>query len=392
MLFTIRQSIIADTHLSLTNKVKAHMSLSRVERLQQITATTNLAAIALVPGPNMVYFTGLHFHLSERPTLVLIPKQAGQTPVIILPALEADKPDSAPFKMQKFTYTDEDGPAGAFQQACAALNLKGAWLGVEGRRMRVLETHYLDEFAPGIQYEMAESLIAQLRARKDESELAFTRQAIDVAQRALLATLPFVKPGVSEREIAAELSIQLFQAGSEELPFQPIIASGPNGALPHAFVTERKVQLGDLITIDWGANVEGYFSDLTRTYALGEVDAELQKAYELVKQANAAGCAAAAPGRTGQDVDRAARKVIADAGYGQYFTHRTGHGLGLEGHEEPDMKEGQTAPLDAGNLFTVEPGIYIPGKGGVRIEDNVVITATGAEVMTDLPRDFTRLV
>jgi Xaa-Pro dipeptidase len=368
------------------------MTSSRLERLQKLTASTDLAAIALVPGPNMVYFTGLQFHLSERPTVVIIPKQPGQMPVIILPALEADKPDSAPFKMQKFTYTDEDGPAGAFQQACQALNLKGAWLGVEGRRMRVLETHYFDEFAPNIKFEMAESLIAQLRTKKDEGELAYTRTAIDVAQRALLATLPFVRPGVSEREIAAELSIQLYRAGSSELPFQPIIASGPNGSLPHAFVTERKVQLGDLVTIDWGANVEGYFSDLTRTYALGEVDPELQKIYELVKEANAAGCAAAAPGRTGQDVDRATRRVIVEGGYGQYFTHRTGHGLGLEGHEEPDMKEGQTAPLEAGNLFTVEPGIYIPGKGGVRIEDNVVITATGAEVMTNLPRDYTRLV
>jgi len=368
------------------------MTLSRLERLQKLTADTNLAAVALVPGPNLVYFSGLQFHLSERPTVLIIPKQAGQLPAIIVPAFEADKPDNAPFKIQKFTYTDEEGPAVAFQQACQVLNLKGTWLGVEGRRMRVLETHYFDEFADNIKFEMAEPLIAELRAKKDEIELGHVRQAIEIAERALTATLPFIKPGVSEREIASELIVRLFQAGSAELPFQPIIASGPNGALPHAFVTERKVQLGDLVTIDWGANVEGYFSDLTRTYALGEVDPELQKIYELVKEANAAGCAAAVPGHTGQDVDRAARRVIVEGGYGQYFTHRTGHGLGLEGHEEPDMKEGQTAPLEAGNLFTVEPGIYLPGKGGVRIEDNVVITAIGAEVMTNLPRDYTRLV
>ena len=362
---------------------------NRVNRLTQIIAASNLSAIALVPGPNIVYFTGLHFHLSERPIVVIL--APGQTPAIILPALEADKPDSAPFALQKFTYTDEQGPAIAFQHACAALKLNGARLGVEGRRMRVLETHYFDEFAPGVKFEMAEALIAQLRSKKDATELADTRQAIDIAQKALLATLPMINLGVSEREIASELMAQMLRGGSSELPFLPIVASGPNGSLPHAFVTERKVQLGDLITLDWGANVNGYFSDLTRTFALGAVDPELKKIYELVKEANAAGCAAAAPGKTGQDVDRASRQVIAAAGYGQYFTHRTGHGLGLEGHEEPDMKEGQTLPLEAGNLFTVEPGIYLPGKGGVRIEDNVVITDTGAEVLTTLARDLMRL-
>jgi len=363
----------------------------RLKRLQELLATQNLAAIALVPGPNMVYFTGLHFHLSERPTVVIFPREPGQTPAIILPALEADKPDSAPIKFQKFIYTDEQGPTIAFQQACNALKLKGAWLGVEGRRMRVLETHYFDEFAAGIKFEMAEPVIAQLRMKKDETELAHTRQAVAIAERALAETLPYVKAGATEREVASELMVRLYRAGSHELPFQPIIASGPNGSLPHAFITDRKIQSGDLVTIDWGANVNGYFSDLTRTYAIGEVDAELRKIYELVKEANAAGRAAAAPGKTGQDVDRAARTVINAAGYGQYFTHRTGHGLGLEGHEEPDMKEGQTMPLEPGNLFTVEPGIYLPGKGGVRIEDNVAITTDGAETLSTLPRDFSRL-
>jgi Xaa-Pro dipeptidase len=364
------------------------MSLSRVERLQQLASANNLAAVALVPGPNLVYFTGLHFHLSERPVVALF--VPGQTAAIILPALEADKPDSAPFALQKFVYTDEAGPADAFQQACQALKLQGALLGVEGRRMRVLETHYFDKFARP-RYEMVEPVIAQIRSKKDAAELSHVRRAIAIAEAALTETLPLIRPGASERDIAGELIVRLFRAGSAELPFQPIVASGPNGALPHAFVTDRKVQAGELLTLDWGASAEGYFSDLTRTYALGEVDPELRRAYDLVQAANAAGCAAAAPGRTGQDVDRAARSVIASAGYGGYFSHRTGHGLGLEVHEEPDMKEGQTLPLETGNLFTVEPGIYLPGRGGVRIEDNVVITGGGAEVLTTLPRDFTRL-
>jgi Xaa-Pro dipeptidase len=365
------------------------MTVSRVDRLVSLTAAHNLAAIALVPGPNMVYFTGLHFHLSERPTVAIF--SPGQTPALILPALEAGKPDTSPIRFQTFVYTDEQGPAAAFQQACAALKLRGAQVGVEGRRMRVLETQYFDEFADGIKFEISEPLIAQLRMKKDENELACMRRAVGIAEQALTETLPLIRAGVSERDLASELLTRLLRAGTAEPPFQPIVASGENGSLPHAFITERKIRLGDLVTIDWGASVEGYFSDITRTYAVGEIDPELRRAYEAVKAANAAGRAAAGPGKTGQDVDRAARAAIHAAGLGQFFTHRTGHGLGLEGHEEPDMKEGQTLPLEPGMTFTVEPGVYLPGKGGVRIEDDMVITAEGAESLTTLPREFTRL-
>jgi Xaa-Pro dipeptidase len=170
------------------------------------------------------------------------------------------------------------------------------------------------------------------------------------------------------------------------------VASGENGALPHAFVTDRKIQPGELITIDWGASVDGYFSDITRTYAMGKVDEELRRAYEAVRAANQAGREAAArPGASGHLVDGAARHVITQAGFGEYFVHRTGHGLGLEGHEEPDMKAGEKMTLEPGMTFTVEPGVYLPGKGGVRIEDNVAIVEGGAETMTTLPREFTRL-
>ena len=365
------------------------MTLARVQRLTELAAARGLPAVAIVPGPNMKYFTGLSFHLSERPIVAIF--SAGETPAIIVPVLEADKPLSAPFDMQIFVYTDEAGAADAFWKACASLKLRGVSLGVEGRRMRVLEAQFFEEFAKGTRLEQAEPVIAQLRMKKDEHELAMMRQAVDIAQRALTATLPFIKVGVSEREISSELQMQLLRAGTDEMPFQPIIASGENGAVPHAFVTERKIQKGDLITIDWGASVDGYFSDLTRTYAVGKIDPELRRVYDAVKEANAAGRAAAKPGGTGQDVDRAARAVIDKAGFGEYFTHRTGHGLGLEGHEEPDMKEGETMPLEPGMTFTVEPGIYLTGKSGVRIEDDMVITESGAESLTTLPREMIRL-
>jgi Xaa-Pro dipeptidase len=221
-------------------------------------------------------------------------------------------------------------------------------------------------------------------------EIGAMRQAVKIAERALAATLPKIRAGMTEREVAAELVVQTLRAGSDaDLPFAPIVASGPNSALPHAFVTDRVIQPGDLLTLDWGAATRGYFADLTRTFAIGgEMDPELKKIYELVKGANAAGKAAAKPGVTCASVDAAARKVIADAGYGEFFTHRVGHGLGLEGHEEPSMHGRNEMRLEAGMTFTVEPGLYLPGRGGVRIEDDVVVTADGCESLSTYPREL----
>ncbi|MBP7688217.1 MAG: M24 family metallopeptidase, partial [Thermoflexales bacterium] len=165
----------------------------------------------------------------------------------------------------------------------------------------------------------------------------------------------------------------------------------PNAALPHLTSTERVIQSGEGLLMDFGIIVDGYNSDITRTFAVGQPTDEFKRIYELVKQANAAGRAAAKPSATGQDIDRATRKVIEDAGYGQYFTHRTGHGLGLQGHEPPYIVEGNAVPLVVGNTFTVEPGIYISGIGGVRIEDDVLITDDGAESLTTYDRELTMI-
>jgi len=182
--------------------------------------------------------------------------------------------------------------------------------------------------------------------------------------------------------------VQLLRNGSEpEMPFAPIVSGGPNSANPHASPTARKLQAGDLLVVDWGATYDGYISDLTRTFAVGEVDEEYQKIHEIVQEANAAGRGAAKPGVPCAAVDQAAREVIENSGYGVYFTHRTGHGIGMEGHEEPYMRGDNMQLLEPGMAFTVEPGIYLPNRNGVRIEDNVVITETGADVLSDMPRE-----
>ena len=186
--------------------------------------------------------------------------------------------------------------------------------------------------------------------------------------------------------------MQLLKHGSELNAFLAYVSAGPNSANPHASPTERKLQKGDLLVVDWGAAYDGYISDLTRTFAVGEVDAEYEKIHKIVQEANAAGRAAGKPGVPCANVDKAARDVIEKAGYGVYFNHRTGHGIGMEGHEEPYMRGDNMQLLEPGMAFTVEPGIYLPGRNGVRIEDNGVITEDGADVLSDMRADESRWI
>ncbi len=277
-------------------------------------------------------------------------------------------------------------------QAFQAAGPGSSNVGVEPTRLRYLELDLLQRAAPQAKFLSAEETLSSMRMCKEESELAAMRKAVVIAQSALLATVPSIKPGVSELEIAAELTLQLLRGGSDtEFPFSPIVSGGPNSANPHATPSTRKLQSGDLLVIDWGATVQGYASDLTRTFAIGEVDPEFENIARIVLLANAAGREKAGPGVTASQVDQAARDVIEKAGYGVFFTHRTGHGLGLEAHEPPYIRAGSQLALEPGMTFTIEPGIYLPERGGVRIEDNVCITASGVECLSDLPRELIRL-
>ncbi len=363
---------------------------ARYRRLQVALQRARLQAIALNPGPSLTYLTGLHFHLMERPVVAFFTAEGQQA--VVLPRLEAPKVAGRD-ALQPFFYGDDPSQwQAAFREAIAALGLERARIGVEPTRLRVLELRYLEAAAPHAVFPSAEEVLADLRVVKDADELAAMQRAVDIAQRALEAALAGFRAGMTERELAAEVVVQLLRHGSEpDLPFQPIVAAGPNAANPHAVPTERPIQRGDLLIIDWGATWEGYFSDLTRTFAVGEVDEELARIAAVAAQANAAGRAAARAGISAGEVDAAARSVIAAAGYGAYFTHRTGHGLGLDVHERPFIFGGNDEILRPGMTFTVEPGIYLPGRGGARVEDDVVITAEGARSLSDLPRALRRL-
>ncbi len=363
------------------------MNNNRIQRLQEQLAAHGLSGMAFMPGPNMIYLSDIHAHMSERPVLLLVP--AAGEPAVIIPTLEAMKARDAGLGPELiFDWNDVQGYVGAFSGAAAALGLSAWQLGVEGLHMRVLELDQLQRAAPGLRTKQADAVISILRSVKEEAEVAAMERAVAVAEQALEALRPRIAFGMTEKQIAAMLTQELLAGGGESIAFGPIVSAGPNAASPHAVPTDRPLQEGDLLVIDWGVYVDGYPSDITRTFAVGAIDPELQRIHDVVQQANAQGRQAARPGATGQDVDRAARAVIDAAGYGDYFFHRTGHGLGLEIHEEPNMIEGNTKPLEPGNVFTVEPGIYLPGRGGVRIEDNVLVTPDGHRSLTSYPRQL----
>lgn len=363
------------------------MNEKRIDNLQQQMAAYQMDGIALVPGPNMVYFSDIHAHVSERPIVLFIP--AGGEPAIIIPTLEAMKARAAGIPEERiFAWSDEEWFSGAFKTAAAELGLPDWKMGVETLYMRVLESQELLKTAPGLDIVSADELISALRGIKDDDEIAATERAVAVAEQAMNNLLPRIRIGMSEKQLASMLTQELLDGGGDAVAFGPIVASGPNSAIPHAMPTDRKLQEGDLLLFDWGVLIDGYASDITRTYAIGELSPELQEIYEAVRLANEAGKAAIGPDVEAQEVDRAARGVIAEAGFGDKFIHRTGHGLGLEVHEEPSLVEGNATELKAGNLFTVEPGIYLDGRGGVRIEDDVLVTAEGHRSLTSLPRNL----
>lgn len=356
----------------------------RIRRLSELMRSAEVGAVALIPGANLRYLTGLSFHLMERPVIGLFTLDA--PPRLVLPELERAKAEAAPVELELFSYGESEGASQtALQAGLAGLEL--AEIAVEPLRMRYYELTLLQDSSPATAIVAADRALNTLRLTKSQAEIAAIQRAAEIAEQALEAALPQIRVGMNEMELAAELSLQLLRAGSEpEAPFSPIVACGPNAALPHAVPSDRPLAPGETLILDWGARHDGYISDITRTFGVGPLEDELTAVHQIVVEANAAGRAAVRPGASCDEVDRAARAVIDQAGYGEYFVHRTGHGIGLEPHELPNVRAGEMTKLAPGMAFTIEPGIYLPGRGGVRVEDDLIVTNDGARSLTSLPR------
>jgi len=234
----------------------------------------------------------------------------------------------------------------------------------------------------------ATDLMLQLRMVKSEEELEFMIGAQRIAERALEDILKEIRPGVSEKEIAARLQYLMLHYGASDMSFDPIVVSGPNGSLPHGVPSEKLIRSGEFVTMDFGCVYRGYCSDMTRTVAVGSVTDEMREVYDTVLKAQLAGIAAAKAGAAGKEVDGAARDVITDAGYGAYFGHSFGHGVGVEIHEAPNASPMNEKPLPEGAVISAEPGIYLPGKLGIRIEDVIVLTKDGCRNITRAPKEL----
>jgi len=364
----------------------------RINKLQDLIQDSDFDLVAVSASPSQVYFSGLHFHISERPAILLVGKK--NKPAFIFPGLESEKVKKAKIELEPFPYQESRADwVKTFKNAMEFFQSGDIRIGVEPTAMRYLELELLGLDTSRISFTSAAQEIETLRAKKDQQEIASIRKAIHIAEQALMNTIPTIKAGITEVAIANALVINLLRAGSDpDLPFFPIIASGPNSANPHAVPGDRPLEIGDLLVIDWGARYHGYISDITRTFGIGKISPQLKEIYNVVKRANqTARDISTTTVKSGQAIDQVARTVISDAGFGSYFIHRTGHGFGLEAHEAPFIAEDSEQVIQPGMTFSIEPGIYIPGQGGVRIEDDICARDGKLETLTTLDRKLTIL-
>ncbi|MGW4552282.1 M24 family metallopeptidase [Streptomyces sp. NPDC004365] len=355
---------------------------ARMRRAAEAADAAGLAGLLIAPGPDLVWLTGYRPVETERLTLLVL--RAGQDPVLLVPTLEA--PDAAEAAgapaLTLRDWTDGKDPYGA---AAALLGDRGRY-GISDNAW-ALHLLGLRERLPDVGHVALTRALPMLRAVKDAAELDRLAAAGTAADAAYEEILKVAFGGRREREVAEDLAGLLRRFGHAQVDFT-IVASGPNGANPHHEASERVIQRGDMVVLDFGGLKHGYGSDTSRTVHVGEPTDEERKVHDLVRAAQEAGFRAVGPGAACQDVDRAARAVIDDAGYGAYFIHRTGHGIGVTTHEPPYMIEGEEQPLVPGMCFSVEPGVYLPGRFGVRIEDIVAVTEDGGRRLNETSREM----
>lgn len=360
--------------------------ISMLEKLSDLVEHAQLDGVAFNAGPDLLAFTGLNFHISERPAVLFF--KPGRQPVLVCPEFESGKASKSDILLDIVNFPEERASwVDSFKTALKKLGLEKGTIGVSPTSFRMLEYSLCQTASDECSIVSRADIFNAMRVQKTQREILSIRKAVEIAEHALEKTIPIIKVGVTEKEIAAQLTMNLLQCGSDpELPFSPIVASGANSANPHAFPGERTLQKGDVLIIDWGARSEGYISDLTRSFFIGQTNEKMSTIAKIVETANQASRNSYKADVTSSDVDIAARSVIEESGYGKFFNHRTGHGIGLEAHEEPYIQAGSITKLKPGMVFTIEPGIYLPGTGGIRIEDNIYITSDSFETISSIPR------
>ncbi len=359
----------------------------RLEQLRQAAASAGVDAVVLTPAATMTWLLGHHFDAHERLFLLIVP--TSDAPVAVVPALEeANFRGAAPSVESLHLWDDADGPEKAAAEAFKCLAGAGR-VAVEPLSLRFMEFEHVRRELPDAQIESAEEVVVALRLKKSDEEAAAMKKASKIAEAALEFTLRDVRPGRKEIEIASKLSSELLRRGGGGISFGPIVLSGPKSALPHGVPDEREMQDGEFLLIDFGTSFDGYHCDITRTFVVsGSPTDRMREVYEAVLQANIRGVAASRPGVTYDYVHKNCQANLHAPRFKEFMTHRTGHGLGLEIHEPPSVMAGNDDVVEVGAVFTIEPGLYLNGWGGVRIEDNVRVTREGCELLTSSPREL----
>ncbi len=346
-------------------------------------AAAGLDALLLTPGPDLRYVAGYDAHAMERLTCLVI--RPGGDPLLVVPRLELPAAQASPaggLGLEMIGWDETDDP---YALVASGLGSPAA-VGLADR-MWALMTLRFAAVLPAARLELASLALSALRSRKSAAEVAALREAGQAIDRVHALVPGWLRSGRTERQVAADIADSILAEGHARVDFT-IVASGPNAASPHHTAADRVLGAGDAVVVDIGGTMpSGYCSDCTRTYVIGEPPADFAAYYQVLLLAQQAACAAVRPGVTAESVDAAARQPITQAGYGEYFVHRTGHGIGLESHEDPYIVAGNTSPLRSGNAFSIEPGIY-PGPHGARIEDIVVCTDDGCERLNTVTREL----
>ena len=346
------------------------------ERMDAVGAS--LAAVA--PGANMQWLLGFNPHADERLCLLLVGRKKE---VFVMPALNAEDV-RVQTDIEFEVWADADGPMRALEKALGSVADSNANSIVLDDPMRADFALPILDRLPGADRQFSASTFGALRLTKDDSECSSLKENAGIADKAMKAAFAALKPGVKELEVAEAVSAVFRSEGAR--PEFCIVGSGPNSSYPHHHTGKRELRPGDPVVIDLGGTKDGYWSDITRMAVLGDPPDDYEEMHEIVERASEAGRAAARDGVAAGHVDAAARSVIEDAGYGEFFVHRTGHGLGVEVHEPPYLTAASDEILHAGMVFSVEPGIYVPGKFGVRLEEIVILREDGPEILSSLPR------
>jgi Xaa-Pro aminopeptidase len=366
------------------------VTLDRVHAAREVAAETGVDLLVVTPGSDLRYLCGYSAHAMERLTALAVPRRG--EPFLVVPRLEAPMVDASPagtLGLEVLTWDETDDPFALLARAATArLGSAPARVAV-GDRTWALHALGVGGALPGAALELASPVVDRLRMVKTPAEVAELAAAGAAIDRVHARVGEWLRAGRTEAEVGADIAAAILAEGHVSVDFT-IVGSGPNGASPHHELSDRVVAEGDVVVVDIGGETAtGYRSDCTRTYAVGRAPgAEVTEWYAVLQEAQAASTAAVRPGVTAEQVDAAARGVIAAAGWGEYFIHRTGHGIGLDTHEAPYIVAGNDLPLEPGMAFSVEPGIYLPGRCGARIEDIVVCTADGVTALNEGPREL----